>query len=101
MIRGRAKANAFGSASGRELLDDRAARIAQAEELGDLVEGFAGRVVPRPAEEPAGKLLFEKIKRRVAARDEKGEGGKRDVPVLQEGGFDMALEMVDADERFP
>ena len=47
---GRGSAKRSGIAVGRLALDLRAARIGQAEELRDLVEGLAQRVVDRRAE---------------------------------------------------
>ena len=38
-------------------IDPGAARVAQSQQLGDLVEGFAGRIVERGADVAIGKAL--------------------------------------------
>src|SRR5438270_9483435 len=55
----------------REPVDNRPAGIAQAEQLGDFIEGFAGSIVTGMSDipvRPALCLLFRKVKMRVAAR---------------------------------
>jgi len=86
---------------GRQPLDDRASRIAQVEELGDLVEGLARGVVPCPAQQPEAQPLFKEEERRMPAGDKESQSRKRDVRVLQEGGFHVGFKMIDPEERLP
>ena len=84
-------------AMGRELIDDGAAGIAEAEELGDLVVGFAGCVVARFAEQAIDEALanFEQV--RVAAADDQRERGIFDgVAGFENHGVDVAFDVVDA-----
>ena len=68
----------------RQPLDHRPARIAEAEQLGDLVEGLAGGVVPRPGEHAIDPFFRTEVKRGVAARDDQGDGGEFDLRMLDE-----------------
>ena len=66
-----------------QALDDGSTGIAEAQELGDLVEGFSGRIVPGPSQEPvAGLFLNPKtqavypIQAGVSSRDNQCQGGQ-------------------------
>jgi hypothetical protein len=87
-------------------IDPGAARIAQSQQLGDLVEGFAGRIVERGADVPIGKafaLVPNEIKMGVATGNDQGQGSA--IPQLehlgmrQQNGVNMTLKVVYGDER--
>src|ERR1051326_9179712 len=61
-----------------QLIDDRTARIPETEELGDLVEGFAGSVVARFSEQAVTESIqhFEQVG--MASADHQRERGKLD-----------------------
>src|SRR4029453_18954763 len=79
-------------------LDGGAARIAQGEKLGDLVEGFARGVVSSLAHPRIAPRRLDYIERGVAARHYEGEEGMLGRALVEEGGVDVALEMIHADE---
>ena len=60
---------------GRELIDDGAARIAEAEQFRDFVVSFAGRIVARFAEQTIGEAFADFEQVRVAAADHQRERG--------------------------
>ena len=64
-------------AVGRELIDDGAAGIAEAEQLRDFVVSFACRVVARFAEKTVGEALADFEQVGVAAADDQRE--RRDI----------------------
>ena len=90
-----------------EKVDDRAAGIAEFEQLGDLVEGLAGGVVAGVADVavgPAGVVTLGEVEVRVSSADNQGQHWKLQVavavlPFFQQYGVDVAFEMVDGDER--
>src|SRR5467141_213243 len=86
-------------APGRRLFDDGPAGKAQTEELRDLVEGLAGSVVARLADQRVLERRPRVVERGVPARDDEGEEGVRRRVIGEERGVDVALEVVDADER--
>ena len=95
---GRGKANRAGSPLARGALDLRSARIGQAQHLGDLVEGFAHRVVDGGAEPHIIADAEHGDDLGVAAGGEEQAIGKREragQPRRQR----MRLEMVDRDQR--
>ena len=85
--------------------DRRPARVRQPEQPADLVEGLAGRVVDRLAEQAVLKVVGHLDEERVAAADD--ERDERElrcrllglVGVEQPGGVDVALEVVDRHQR--
>ena len=84
LMRGRANAKRLGIAGLGQLLDDRAAGIAEVEELGDLVQGLAGRVVPGPADDAgsgaslsAGRATCGRPRRSGPGRERRGPGCSR------------------------
>ena len=103
-----------GVAVGGEGVDPGAAGIAEAEELGDFVVGFAGGVVDGAADDavvPGCRFarLAGEIEVGVAAGDDEGEGGNRTsdgepsswgpgVGCFHQDGVDVAFEVVDGDE---
>ena len=94
---------------GARSVDPGAAGVAEAEELGDLVEGFAGGVVDgvaevavvpgwcRGARRDRGGCGRRRRRTRGADRRVSGECGG----VLHQDGVDVAFEMVDANQRLP
>ena len=86
-------------------LDRRAAGIRQAEQPADLVERLARGVVDRLAEEPVREVVAHLDEERVAARDDQGDEREdrllalRLAGIEQPGRVEVALEVVDADER--
>src|SRR5882724_6386976 len=85
------------------IFDDGTARVAEAEQFGDLVEGFAGGVVAGLAEEAVLIALayFEQVG--MAAGDHQRKRGKLDRRPLAAGfedhGMDVAFDVVDRDQR--
>jgi hypothetical protein len=86
-----------------EAVDDRAAGVAEAEEFGDFVEGFAGGVVTGAAEEGVAAFAvgFEEVG--VASADDEGERGEFDgrasLASFEYYGVDVAFYVVYGDER--
>ena len=109
LICAKVKGTARGVAVRGEAVDPGAAGVAEAEELGDFVEGFAGGVVDGVAD----VAVVSRCRRR--GRRDRGGCGRRRRPgrgagyvvgacrlrfgVLQEDGVDVAFEVVDGDER--
>ena len=100
---------AFGVAASSQGVDARAARIAEAEQLGGLVERLAGRVVARVAPSSRmsrrGEAHVDAVKRGVPARhqepDERQRRRRRDVAVTtQIDSEQVPDEVIDADQRF-
>src|SRR5207245_8157103 len=65
----------------REPLDRGAARVAEPEQLGDLVERLADGVVPRAAEAAVVARAARQVEAGVAARDDEAEERERDRSV--------------------
>ncbi len=90
-----------------EPVDDRASGIAEAQQLCDFVESFAGRVVAGVADVFVGPtllLLRRQIKVRVSSRHNQGEHGKLQLviallPLFQQNRMDVAFEMIDGNQR--
>jgi hypothetical protein len=102
-VRGRFEARArearrAGVALLGERIDRAAAGIAEAEQLGDFVERFAGGVVARRPEQRIIAERARQIEARMAAGDEQRDVRQRDR-ALELHRQEVALEMVDADER--
>ena len=87
-----------GIAVQRRLLDVRAARIGQADQLRRLVEGLAQRIVDGRSPALIVADAAHQHDLRMAARNEQQQIGKRQ-PVGEAGGQRMALEMVDRLQR--
>ena len=83
----------------REPVDGRAARVAEPEVAGDLVEGLAGGVVERRAEQPVAAPALHGHEHRVPARHEQHDHRQVDVGVLEEAGVQVGLEVVHRHER--
>ena len=106
---GEGEGDGAGIAVGGEGVDPGAPGVAEAEELGDLVVGFAGCVVDRSAYvaiDPGAvaSLLLREVKMRVAAGDDEGQErefhrGLGAIARLHQDGVDMAFEVVDRDQR--
>ena len=94
----RGRVNRAASPSCASALQRRTAGIGQAQGLGDLVEGLAGRVVDGRAQTPAGPDALHRQKLAMAAADQQqqeGIGHRRRQP----GRDGMALQMVDGHQR--
>jgi hypothetical protein len=68
----------------RYRIDPGTARIAQSQQLGDFVKGFAGRIIERGADVAIGKaltLVADEIKMRVATRNDQGQ--RSAIPQLE------------------
>ena len=89
---------ALGIAAAGLALDLRPARIAEAEELGDLVEGLADGVVDGGAEADVIADAAHRDELRVPARDEEEQIGEADA-VGEPRRQRMALEVVDGEQR--
>jgi hypothetical protein len=94
---------------GCEAIEDRAARIAQSEEFGDFVVGFAGGVVAGLAdflveEGAVRRMRRDFVEDGVAAGDDEADRGKFRSFVgfegFEEDGLDVAFEMIYPDQRF-
>ena len=106
---GEGEGDGAGVAVGGEGVDPGAAGVAEAEELGDLVVGFAGGVVDRAAYVAVGpgaiaSLLLGEVEMGVAAGDDEGEQrefhrGFGALARLHQDGVDVAFEVVDGDQR--
>ena len=88
-----------------EPVDDRAAGIAQAHHLGAFVEGLPDGVVDGLAEDLELKRAVDPDDLGIAAGNQQAEVREGRLPVLgafllDEIGEDMALQMVDHDDRF-
>lgn len=71
-----------------EPLDGRAARVAEAEETGDLVKSLAGGVIYRLAKQDvlARCAILHQDQHRVTARDQKYDHWQRQCGVFEESG---------------
>ena len=78
-------------------LNLRPAGIAQAQQLGRLVEGLAERIVERRAEPLVGSNVLDDERLGMSARDEQQEIGEAEA-VGETGGQRMRLQMIDRDE---
>ena len=85
-------------ARGGQALDLRSAGIAQAEQRGDFVERLTGGVVARRSQEPVAPPGGHVEQQRVAPRDEQRHEWRLELGVLDQGGEEVTLEMVDADQ---
>ena len=94
------KAEAAGVARARLGFDGRTARLRQPEELRDLVEGLARRVVDGAAEAAEAHGTVDGEELAVAARDQQHQVGKADV-LDEPRGQRVPGEVVDAPERQP
>ena len=85
--------------------DRRPARVAEPEQPPDLVERLAGGVVDGRPEQPVGQVVAHLGEEGVAARDDQRDeredrvGAVRLAGVAQPRRVDVALEVVDPDER--
>ena len=87
-------------AMGRELIDDGAAGIAEAEQFCDFVVSFASRIVARFAEQAIPETFTDFEQVRVAAADDQRQRGIFDARAsFQNHGMNMAFDMVHGDER--
>ena len=77
----------------------RPARVGQAQQLGALVEGLAGRVIEGLAEDPVAAEAGDLDQQRMPARDQQGDEGKVGLVVLQQGGQQVRLHVVDGHRR--
>src|SRR5205807_1166476 len=76
-----------------------ASRVAEAEQACSLVEGLAGGVVARRAEQPLLGVALHVDEHRVAAAREQAEEGRLDRVRLQVERGDMPVQMVDRVQR--
>jgi hypothetical protein len=83
----------------RQTVDDRAARIPEAEELGDLVIRLPRRIVARPAHQLVPAALPDEIQARMTARHHQHGGRQRQLAMLQDERLDVAGEVMDRHER--
>ena len=84
-----------------ELLQRRAARVTEPQQPRDLVEGLAGGVVERLAEHLVPGVVADPRQQRVAAAGDEAEEGRLERLGLEEVGGDVALQVVDRDQRQP
>jgi hypothetical protein len=89
-----------------ERIDPRPARVAQSQQLSDLVKGLAGGIVERRAHVAVSKALSlvpGEIEMGVAAGNHEGQGSRiviiEHFLLRQQNGVNVTLEMVDRDER--
>src|SRR5687768_3120903 len=83
----------------RELVDHRAARITEAEQLGALVECLAGRVVACRAELDELAVTVDAHERRMTTANDQCEVRHRRWIGLEIDRREMPLEVMHADER--
>src|SRR6202012_4924770 len=83
------------------LLDQRAARVAEAEQARRLVEGLAGGVVEGLAEQLVALVVADRGEQGVAAGGDEAEERRLERLRLEEVGGDVALQVVDRDQRQP
>jgi hypothetical protein len=88
-----------GIAQRRETIDDRAARIAEAQELRHLVVGLARGVVTGTAEPFHTARRGDEVEARVSSRRYQHHRGLGHLTVFEHEGLDMAGQMVHGDER--
>ena len=82
-----------------EALDRRAAGIAEAEDLGGLVEGFAQRIVDRRGEAAVAADAFDLQQLAMPARDEQQQVGIGERGVGQPRRQRVAFQVIDRDQR--
>src|SRR6185312_11455622 len=83
------------------LLDQRTTWVAEAEQPGGLVEGLAGGVVERLAEDLVRVVVADRGEQGVPAGGDQAEEGRLERLRLEEVRGDVALEVVDRDQRQP
>lgn len=92
-----------GITEGAERIEPRTAGIAQAEQLSDLVIGFAGGVVDGATDVaivPCALLLVGQVEVRVASADDECELLLGGLCGLHQNGVDVAFKMIDGQQRF-
>src|SRR6201999_3387562 len=89
----------FRVAAFRLFLDQRAAGIAETEQARRLVEGLAGGVVEGLAEQLVALVVADRGEQGVAAGGDEAEEGRLERLRLEEVGGDVALQVVDRDQR--
>jgi hypothetical protein len=80
-------------------VDRRSARIAEIEEPCHLVERLSGGVVDRLADEAVAAVILHLDEHRVTARHQQHEQRELERRILQRGGVQVRLHVVDTDER--
>src|SRR5262249_44421630 len=85
----------------RQPVEGGAARIAESEQSGALVERLAGGVVEGRAGDPETARLAHLQQERVPSRRQQTEEGRLDGLGLEKQGGDVAVEVVDRCEREP
>ena len=95
------KRERLGVALAREAVDRRAAGIAEPEQSRALVERLAGRVVERRAEDVPLRMVVHVQQQRVPAAREQAEERRLERLGLEEERRDVAVQVVDRDERQP
>src|SRR6185312_12948371 len=83
------------------LLDQRTARVAEAEQPGRLVERLPGGVVEGLAEDLVALVVAHRRQHGVAAGGDQAEEGRLQRFGLEEVGGDVALQVIDRDQRQP
>ena len=83
----------------RQPIDDRTAGIPEPQQLGDLVVRFSRRIVARPAEQLVMPGPIDEIQARMPARHDQHDRRQRHLAVVQHERFDVAGEMMNADQR--
>ena len=92
------QSHALSVSAPRELVDYAPAGITQLHELGDFVEGFAGRVVAGlPEHRVAAEILDQEECGVAAGHDQRQEWHRH--ALFEHRGEQMALDVVDADHR--
>ena len=81
-------------------LDPDPAGVAQGHELGHLVEGLPGGVVPAAAQQRHLREAVHPVEVGVAAGDHQGHEGERRHGFQQKCRHDVGLQMVDAHQGF-
>ena len=79
--------------------DRRPAGIRQAEQAGDFVERFAGRVVDRAAQRREIGRAFAAVQVRVPAADDQADAGKHVAAARQPAGVDVGLQVIHGQQR--
>ena len=78
----------------RALVHDRPARVAQPEQLRDLVVGLPRRIIAGSSDALVVSRLCHDIQARVPARDNQRDERQRDLAMLKEQGLDVAGEVM-------
>src|SRR3954453_19210067 len=96
---GRGKTHRMKMTKRSQFVDDRTARIPEAQELGDFVEGFAGGVVAGFSEQAVMKTIkhFEQVGMTPANHER--ERRQLDGLGLHDHSVNMALDMVHSNQR--